>query len=930
MKALYIILLLTAFFRFQLDAQISSENDLYVKFKTPGTNSRLFVRWWWNGNKLSEAEILRQLDVMKAAGIGGVEINPIKFQLAPDPTGYNEIEWLSEEWLSMVKIAVQGAKERQMTCDMIVGSGWPFGGEFLSRDEQTQLTTIETKNIKGPLNLKLSVKEILDGVNPDFHSKYYNPEKELIMLRLAPQKMNQFSPGISIKFESKRDSILIDIPHGDHVLYSVVKLTGYMAVINGASGARGPVLNHFNKTAVEHFLNRMSDALISKLGNLGNWFRAFFVDSLELEGANWCDDLFAEFKKRRGYDLEPYYPYVLFKIGEMGNVVKEEYGSQLSPDVKDIINRVRYDLEITRTELFKERFADVVQDWCEKNNVKSRMQAYGHGYLPIESSMNVDIPECETWFNPSVGIDMPEFESRREYSMSNKFVSSAAHLAGKRIISCEEITNVGFVFNETLEQIKLVGDMSNLSGVTHSILHGYNYSPSEVPFPGWIQYGAFFSERNTWWKYFRKWSDYKARLSEVFQNSEMQADVAILQPTADLWTKFGAQRDPFPNIVYPVYVNNLWEAIHQNGSGCDYLSEQIIQKSAVKKGCLTFGSRSYKTIFIVEVETIDPKTVIVLQQFAKVGGKIVFIGKEPFKVSGFKNFEQNGKIVENMIKNIKTKYPNNVFNVDIPTKPLMQWYTSIQSKINITPYISINNPNKFLSQVYYKTKDLDIFFISNISRFNAFSSDVTFNLNIKGKKAWRWNPETGERHLMPIENSKLRLYLNPSESQLIVFDKCDEGELIKERIPDISQSVDINASWNISLNHINGTSSKESLNELIDFSRSPKYVSFAGEICYEAALRIDKTKPNFIDLGNINGVSELYLNDKKVGVVWYGKHIYDISKFITLGDNRLKVIVTTTLGNYCKSLTENRVAQSWTSNQPIYPCGMIGPVKLYE
>ena len=40
----------------------------------------------------------------------------------------------------------------------------------------------------------------------------------------------------------------------------------------------------------------------------------------------------------------------------------------------------------------------------------------------------------------------------------------------------------------------MTGDQSNLSGVTHSILHGFNYSPLEVPFPGWIMYGAFLNE----------------------------------------------------------------------------------------------------------------------------------------------------------------------------------------------------------------------------------------------------------------------------------------------------------------------------------------------------------------------------------------------------------------------------------------------------
>ena len=48
-------------------------------FRNPPVTSKPFVRWWWNGDKLSAKEILRELDVMKEAGIGGVEINPIAF-----------------------------------------------------------------------------------------------------------------------------------------------------------------------------------------------------------------------------------------------------------------------------------------------------------------------------------------------------------------------------------------------------------------------------------------------------------------------------------------------------------------------------------------------------------------------------------------------------------------------------------------------------------------------------------------------------------------------------------------------------------------------------------------------------------------------------------------------------------------------------------
>lgn len=225
-----------------------------------------------------------------------------------------------------------------------------------------------------------------------------------------------------------------------------------------------------------------------------------------LKGANWCEDMFEQFKERKRYDLAPYFPFILFKVGEMGNAAKGTYGAKLTPALQQTINRVRYDFEETRVALFKERFIDPFVSWCKKNGVKSRMQAYGRECNPLEASMSIDIPECETWLSSSVGEEFSDEDYRRgrAYTMNNKFVSSAAHLTDRRLVSCEEMTNTGMVFNASLERIKIAGDQSILSGVTHSVLHGFNYSPLKAPFPGWVRYGTFFNERNTWWPYFRK------------------------------------------------------------------------------------------------------------------------------------------------------------------------------------------------------------------------------------------------------------------------------------------------------------------------------------------------------------------------------------------------------------------------------------------
>ncbi len=128
--------------------------DQYFKgFQDPPASSRVFVRWWWNGNRLDAEEILRELDVMKEAGIGGVEINPIAFPGNEDPMGYESLTIFEESWMDMLEVALQGAKERGIICDMIVGSGWPFGGEFLKKEEQSQMVTIETIDLNGGENI---------------------------------------------------------------------------------------------------------------------------------------------------------------------------------------------------------------------------------------------------------------------------------------------------------------------------------------------------------------------------------------------------------------------------------------------------------------------------------------------------------------------------------------------------------------------------------------------------------------------------------------------------------------------------------------------------------------------------------------------------------------------------------------------------------
>ena len=49
---------------------------------------------------------------------------------------------------------------------IIVGSGWPFGAEFLAENERTQLLTKTSRKLTGPAEVTLDVAELLSEADP--------------------------------------------------------------------------------------------------------------------------------------------------------------------------------------------------------------------------------------------------------------------------------------------------------------------------------------------------------------------------------------------------------------------------------------------------------------------------------------------------------------------------------------------------------------------------------------------------------------------------------------------------------------------------------------------------------------------------------------------------------------------------------------------
>ena len=168
----------------------SRDFDLYELFKSPESKYHPFVRWWWNGDKVEAKELVRELNLLKKAGVGGVEINPISFPTTGDDLGKKSLPWLSDEWIDLLQVTFSEAKKLDLTCDLIVGSGWPFGAEMLEGDERAKVVLVNAEKLEGPREYETSRFNIFKNVDPTVTEPYPGRTFRILSLSLVPDPMS--------------------------------------------------------------------------------------------------------------------------------------------------------------------------------------------------------------------------------------------------------------------------------------------------------------------------------------------------------------------------------------------------------------------------------------------------------------------------------------------------------------------------------------------------------------------------------------------------------------------------------------------------------------------------------------------------------------------------------------------------------------------
>jgi hypothetical protein len=543
---------------------------------------RPWTRWWWLGSAVDREGLTRQLEQLRQAGLGGVEICPI---YGAKGSENKFIDFLSPPWMAMLAHTTTEAKRLGLGVDMTTGTGWPFGGPVVADGDASAGVVLKRYDIAGGAGLKERL-----------------PAGKLQCLRTVSEG------GTHVDLTARVNDRRLDwtAPPGRWKLYAVVRRGPVQAVKRAAPGGVGNVLDPYSVAKLDKYLGWFDRAFKDYRAPLP---RAQFHDSFEYYGATWTDDFFAEFRTRRGYDLRTQLP-ALFGEGDPGMVAR------VKCDYRETIS----DLHLA----YLRRWTD----WCHARGMLSRNQAHGGPGNLIDAYAAADIPETEIY---------GRYEDRHLPAM--KLASSAAHVSGRNLASSESFTWLGEHFQVSLAQVKPAADFLFLSGVNHLFFHGIPYSPRDAPWPGWQFYAAVnFGPQGGLWRDLPAFTAYVTRCQSVLQAGRPANDVLLYVPFHDLWQSPAGLLRTFPAPGrwlegHPVHAAamTLWE----RGYGFDMVSDQLLAGAESSGRSVTLGGNAYRAVVVPQCRVMPQATLRKLAELARAGATVIVLGDLPSDVPGF-------------------------------------------------------------------------------------------------------------------------------------------------------------------------------------------------------------------------------------------------------------------------------------------------------
>ncbi len=662
----------------------------WAAFATPPAGHGPWVRWWWPGGGVDDAELRREIGVLAAAGIDGAEIQAFAAALDPEAAPgvlANRNSWGTPAAHGHVLAALDAAADAGLAISLTVGSGWPAGGDHLGPEASLKTLLISEHFRTGPGTTTLA----LDG--PDLAPFYQIAESAEAMGEPLARDLSDDAELVTVLaakvVDGARDpnplvltdqvwldpaslTVLTDAVHGDSLVWEVPAgewvVVAFWAAPDGeyvsldAYPGEAWVADHLDAGLVRGTL----DALLGP--DLGHpALEGFFTDSFELKAERlWAGDFLAEFESRRGYPPEPWLPAVMLPGADNhifdGAGIPRSSPFGFGPDDA----RVRHDWQRTVSDLFIERYVRTCTDWAEARGLRSRIQPYGVGIDVIAAAAAAHVPEAEQLY--AGGADFLV-----------EAIASGAHLGGRPVVSAESMVWAGKDHMLTPTKLKAAADKLYTAGVNRILFHGFPYAigagygdqgwhPFSSPWSGSGTYGSNVGESNAYWGFMPEISRYLSRVQWALRQGVPAVDVAVYFPFIGMTAALGrlddwdeelyqgafpgepgddrdalfdlvdailGPADPGPAVAWMRAAKPHLDALQAAGLTWDLVNDGALATATVDgDGRVRLGEATYGAVMLIDAPWMAVAAAEALGAAVGEGAQLVVEGPAPARVPG--------------------------------------------------------------------------------------------------------------------------------------------------------------------------------------------------------------------------------------------------------------------------------------------------------
>lgn len=631
-------------------------------------------------------------------------------------------------------------------------------------------------------------------------------------------------------------------------------------------------------------------------------FKVVVQDSYETGGQNITDGMIELFEQTYGYSMLPYLPaYYGYVVGD------EQRSERFLWDLRRLVaDRVAYD------------YVGGLKQVSNAHGLTTWLECYGHWGFPgefLQYGGQSDEIGGEFWSVGSLG------------DIENRAASSCGHIYGKRKIWAESNTSGGPAYSRSPVDMKQRTDRFFAEGINATLLHLYIEQADTARYPGInAPFGNEFDAHNTWYSHMDLFTAYLKRCNYMLQQGLNVADVAyFIGEDAPKMT--GEQSPALPS-----------------GYQFDYINAEVLLLDAnVRHGeiVLPHGT-SYRVLVLPPLDNMRPALLEKIRHMVADGA--VVLGTPPHRSPSLENYPAADAEVEAMARELWGECYDSRGSHAYGKGRVFNGYTleELFAATGTVPDFAAEQGAPLLYN-HRTTTDAEIYFVSNQSD-RAIDTAPEFRVDTSLRPEL-WDPTDGSVRALPqfeITDRGIRvpLHFDALGSGFVVFREGGAAAAAGENYPQPSHVASLDGPWDLSFEGKLSSPAPLRLDALADLSQSEsadvRY--FSGTIDYRTEFEMDGVPAGgvWLDLGRVECMAKVYVNDVYAGGAWCAPYKVDISSCVRSGRNTLRVEVVNKWVNRIvgdmqlppEERSISLMVNPYNASSALSPSGLIGPVRV--